>query len=520
MKLTTRILVPAGVGLVATVAASAIVLVAMNRMDEVLQTTQHKELASHNRALRLKAALGELQAYAYRQVTIAASLSAEQIGQARADIAARVQTQHQELQALQAASAGGEVGATELQGLLADLEKYAAAVDQAVDIASVDANTGIAAMQNADELFRRDEEHLDKLTRISEEAVQGAFAGIGATRSRLVAIDIAMTAAALLAALTFSVLAIRKVMADIQRCSRVAHRVAAGELAGSDPHAFNDEMGELLRNLEQMKSALRQVMAEVQTGVAAMADATREIAQGNDDLSRRTELQASNLDSTSQSMAKMAGAIERSAGHAKQAQSLVGTASAVAERGGNVVGEVVQQMTEIQTSSQKIAEIIGVIDGIAFQTNILALNAAVEAARAGEQGRGFAVVAGEVRNLAQRSAQAAREIKDLISHSVEKVDSGSRLVNNAGQTMTEIVQQVRQVTGLISEINAATHVQSSDAVAVNSAVEKLDAMTQQTAALAEQSAAAAQTLRQHAEHLAAAVSVFKMEGEALPPGAG
>jgi methyl-accepting chemotaxis protein len=511
MKLTTRILVPAGVALAASVAAGAIGLLAMHRMGAVLETTQANELATYNRALQLKAELGEAQAFAYRQVTLAGSLSAEQIKQARASIAGRVQSQQQALDGLQAAIGSDGAAAQALAALKTDLGKYGAAADQAVDMASMDANTGVAAMQSADDLFRANEEHLDKVTQGSGAAVQAAFASIGATRTRLAAVDIAITLAAILAAVTFTLLAIRKVTADIQCCSRVTNRVAAGELTGTEPHFHNDELGELLHNLEHMKGALRGVMGEVLTGVEAMTSATREIAQGNDDLSRRTELQASNLDTTSQSMAKMAGAIERSAAHARQAESLVGNASAVAARGGDVVGEVVQQMTEIQSSSQKIAEIISVIDGIAFQTNILALNAAVEAARAGEQGRGFAVVAGEVRNLAQRSAQAAREIKDLITHSVEKVESGNRLVNHAGQTMNEIVDQVRQVTNLICEITSATHVQSTDAVAVNSAVEKLDAMTQQNAALAEQSAAAAQTLRQHAEHLAEAVSVFKMD---------
>jgi methyl-accepting chemotaxis protein len=514
MKLTTRILIPVGVGLAATVAAGAIGLLAMNQMGTMLQTTADHELSTYNQALQLKSAFGESQAFVYRQVTIAGSLNADQTKQARSVIAARVQTQQHQLKALQGAVAHDSDSAQALAAIETDLVKYASATDQAVDMASLDPNTGVAAMQSADELFHRNTEHLDKVVQQSDAAVQAAFATIVATRTRLAAIDIAMTLAAILATIAMTILAIRKITADIQLCSLVANSVADGELSGTSLRFHNDEMGELLRNLDQMKAALRRVVGEVQSGIVAMTGTTREIAQGNDDLSRRTELQASNLDTTTQSMAKMASAIERSAGHAKQAEALVGTASAVAARGGDVVGEVVLRMSEIQSSSQKIAEIIGVIDGIAFQTNILALNAAVEAARAGEQGRGFAVVAGEVRNLAQRSAHAAREIKDLISHSVEKVESGSQLVNNAGQTMTEIVNQVRQVTNLISEITAATQVQSSDATAVNIAVEKLDSMTQQNAALAEQSAAAAQSLRQHAEQLATAVSVFKMNDTA------
>jgi methyl-accepting chemotaxis protein len=311
-------------------------------------------------------------------------------------------------------------------------------------------------MRGADEIFHHNAENLDKIVSAGNADLLTAFASIASTRSRLAAADIAMMVAATALALLLTLLTMRKITADIRQCSELADRVARGELTDSTVHAHTDEMGALLRNLEQMKAALRTVVGQVRTGVESMTSATREIAQGNDDLSRRTEQQAVSLDSTSASMAKMAGAIERSAGHARQAETLVNSASAVAARGGSVVGEVVQQMNEIQDSSRRIAEIIGVIDGIAFQTNILALNAAVEAARAGDQGRGFAVVAGEVRNLAQRSATAAKEIKGLISHSVDKVASGSRLVNSAGQTMTEIVEQVRKVTDLIGEITART----------------------------------------------------------------
>jgi methyl-accepting chemotaxis protein len=511
MKLKARILIPAGLCLLTTIAVGGIGVLAMQHIGTMLQASTDHELATYSRALHAKAALGELQAYVYRQVTIAGSATADQVKQARASIASQVQAQAQEMQALKAAAGQDAESAEALAAALADLDKYAGVADQAVDMASIDPNTGIAQMQSADELFHHNAERLDRIVGKADGAVQAAFSSIGHTRMQMAAVDISVTLAAIVATVILGLLTLRKIAADIDLCSRVANSVARGELTHAAAQTHSDEMGELLDNLERMKTALRQVVGEVLSGIESMTNATREIAQGNDDLSRRTELQASNLDATSASMAKMASAIERSAGHAREAETLVGSASAVAARGGAVVGEVVQQMGEIQASSQKIAEIIGVIDGIAFQTNILALNAAVEAARAGEQGRGFAVVAGEVRNLAQRSAQAAREIKDLISHSVEKVESGSRLVNNAGQTMTEIVTQVRQVTDLIAEITAATHVQNSDAGAVNNAVEKLDSMTKQNAALAEQSAAAAQTLRQQAEHLAVAVSVFKLE---------
>lgn len=519
MKLKARVLIPAGICLAATVAVGATGMVAMHEIGRMLQHSNDHELATYSRALRIKASLGELQAYTYRQVTLAGSLSNDQVKQARAGIASQIATQRQELQTLQPAVAQDRESAEALAATLADMEKYARTVDQAVDMASVDPNTGIASMQTADEIFHRNADHLDKIVTSGSTALQAAFASIDQTGTKNGVVDVIVTLAASAAALLLTFLASRKISEDIRQCSKLADSVSRGELSGATVHAHTDEIGALLQNLEQMKTSLREVVGKVRSGAESMASATREIATGNDDLSRRTEQQAVKLDSTSASMAKMASAIERSAGHAKQAQTLVNSASAVAARGGKVVGEVVQQMSEIQASSHKISEIISVIDGIAFQTNILALNAAVEAARAGDQGRGFAVVAGEVRSLAQRSAHAAREIKDLISHSVEKVASGSVLVNNAGETMTEIVAQVRKVTELIGEITAATRVQSTDSVAVNDAVDKLDSMTKQNAALAEQSAAAAQTLRQHAEELSGAVSVFKMhaaEERAIP----
>jgi methyl-accepting chemotaxis protein len=306
----------------------------------------------------------------------------------------------------------------------------------------------------------------------------------------------------------------RAISASLDEARAVAQRVAAGDLSQDVAITRHDEVGAVLAALSEMQASLRRMVADVRSGTDSMTSASTEIAQGNADLSTRTEAQASNLQQTAASMEQLTSTVKQNADAAKQANQLAASASEVAARGGAVVGQVVSTMDGISAQSRKIAEIIGVIDGIAFQTNILALNAAVEAARAGEQGRGFAVVAGEVRNLAQRSAQAAREIKALISDSVEKVESGSRLVGEAGKTMDDIVAQVKRVTDLIGEITAATLEQSSGIGQVNQAVTQLDQMTQQNAALVEQSAAAAESMKEQARRLAEAVAVFRLRAVA------
>ncbi|MBT9492698.1 MAG: methyl-accepting chemotaxis protein [Paucibacter sp.] len=303
---------------------------------------------------------------------------------------------------------------------------------------------------------------------------------------------------------------LRSIGAALQQAGSLSHSIASGDLTGAVHDAGKNEVGDLLRSLSQMQSGLVNVVASVREGSDGVATASSEIALGNNDLSARTEQQAAALEQAAASMAELSTTVRQNADSAQQANQLAMNASAVAIKGGDVVNQVVQTMKGINESSKKISDIISVIDGIAFQTNILALNAAVEAARAGEQGRGFAVVASEVRSLAGRSAEAAKEIKNLINASVERVEQGSQLVDQAGHTMTEVVSSIQRVTDIMAEINAASSEQAQGVQEVGEAVSQIDHLTQQNAALVEQMAAAAMSLKSMANDQVQAVAAFML----------
>ncbi|HJV49861.1 MAG TPA: methyl-accepting chemotaxis protein [Noviherbaspirillum sp.] len=310
----------------------------------------------------------------------------------------------------------------------------------------------------------------------------------------------------------------RVVTKPLEKGVRVARGIATGDLAQEIEVDSHNEIGTLLQALKDMNGSLVRIVRQVREGSDAIYGASRDIASGNADLSSRTEQQAGSLDKTAASMERLTGAVRQNAEHAREANRLAESASDVAAKGGAAVARVVENMDAINDSSKKIVDIIGVIDGIAFQTNILALNAAVEAARAGEQGRGFAVVAAEVRSLAQRSASAAKEIKALIGGSVEQVREGSTLVHQAGATMQEVVSSIKHVTDIMGEIAAASAEQTAGIEQVNHALTEMDAVTQQNAALVEQAAAASESLQDQAGHLERLVGVFKLEDtQASPP---
>jgi methyl-accepting chemotaxis protein len=336
----------------------------------------------------------------------------------------------------------------------------------------------------------------------------GANAAAVASNATTTMIVLSIVATLLASAIAYQLT--RSIVVPISEAVRVAETVAAGDLTAVIHVAGRDETGQLLTALQTMCTNLTRIVREVRESSDSISTGSTEIAAGSADLSQRTEEQASSLEETAAAMEELTATVQRSADSARSATALASAASAVATRGGGVVAEVVSTMTDISASSRKISDITGVIDGIAFQTNILALNAAVEAARAGEQGRGFAVVAGEVRTLAQRAATAAREIKVLIGESVSRVEAGARLVDGARGTMDDVVKHVQEVAALISEIGTAADQQSQGIGEVNTAVNQLDEVTQQNAALVEESAAAAESLSHQARRLTEVVGTFRL----------
>jgi len=380
-------------------------------------------------------------------------------------------------------------------------------------------NGGYDTARTADKMLGKAKQHVTSVEANVEKIAKLLQAEAAASRDRF---DAAMSqtlwafvgvlAVVVVVVVPLTLLNSHSIVQPILSARELARSIAQGDLTRSVRVEGRDEAADLLRALVEMQQSLRSMVGQVRSSTDSINTASSEIATGNQDLSARTEQTASNLQQAASSMEQLTGTVKQSADSARQANQLACSAAEVAAKGGSVVSQVVSTMQEINSSSKKIADIIGVIDGIAFQTNILALNAAVEAARAGEQGRGFAVVAGEVRSLAQRSAEAAREIKSLIGTSVDKVESGSKLVADAGQTMNEIVASVQRVTDIIGEITAAASEQSEGIGQVNTAVTQLDQMTQQNAALVEQSAAAAESLKDQAHRLVSAVGVFRLEG--------
>ena len=390
------------------------------------------------------------------------------------------------------------------------IDMYISTTNSVVLLAFEDITAANARLPEYINTFRILAETMMALDDLMDETMkESQDAGLvqGATIKKTIIVTMGI---ALFAIFVISLLLIRSITRPLVRAVQLANTVASGDLTSKIEIKSSDETGLMMQALKDMNDSLYHIVGNVRTSVDTITTATKEIAAGNTDLSQRTEEQASALQQTASSMEELTSTVKQNAENAKQANQLAKGASSIAVKGGDVVGRVVTTMGSINESSRKIVDIISVIEGIAFQTNILALNAAVEAARAGEQGRGFAVVASEVRSLAQRSAAAAKEIKALIGDSVGKVDVGTRLVDEAGKTMAEVVTAVKRVTDIMAEISAASIEQSSGIEQVNKAINQMDEVTQQNAAVVEQAAAAAESLEEEAQNLATSVSIFKL----------
>ncbi|MEC5216927.1 methyl-accepting chemotaxis protein [Actimicrobium sp. GrIS 1.19] len=407
-----------------------------------------------------------------------------------------------------------------MKNLSGTVEKYLAAINATTKLAQQDkldeAKTMLLKEVRGAQSATFD--GLDKLlvyqTGLMEESGKDATQAFQAARTLMFGIVAAALSVGALAAWLITRGVLRQLGSEPAYASDITRQIARGDLAVSISLKDGDRSS-LLFNIDAMRNSLARIVAEVRNGTDAIATASGQIAAGNMDLSSRTEQQAASLEETASSMEELTSTVKQNADNANQANQMAMSASQVAVQGGSVVSQVVETMGSINTSARKIVDIIGVIDGIAFQTNILALNAAVEAARAGEQGRGFAVVASEVRSLAQRSAAAAKEIKILIDDSVQKVDTGSRLVDQAGATMEEVVDSVKRVSDIISEITAASQEQTAGIEQINQTITQMDDVTQKNAALVEEAAAAAQSLQDQSGRLADTVGVFKLSADRL-----
>ena len=514
MKLGMKLLAAPLLTAVVVMLSGQINVVLMGREADKGQASSAASLDDFKTVANVQQQLGQLHTSVYKTVALIGSLDDAKVKAFRGDLVKQLDGIKRVSGVLAQAPGADDALRNAVAEIDKQLDKYGKQADAAIDLSSVDPNTGIAAMLGADATFADLSKTMSSIVSRSESGSQAAMLA-SQQRSRTTNwLLLAVGLAAAGAAVWLSALMQRKIVAELARAGALANEVAHGNLNVDASTDRQDEVGDLMRALGAMTTQLTQSIATVLESSDSIRLASAEIATGNQDLANRTEQTASNLQRAASSTEQLTGTVRQSADSARQANQLAASAAEVAVRGGAVVGQVVSTMEEINTSARKISDIIGVIDGIAFQTNILALNAAVEAARAGEQGRGFAVVATEVRSLAGRSAQAAKEIKTLIGVSVEKVDSGSRLVADAGATMTEIVSAVQRVSDIIGEISSASSEQSSDISQVNAAVMELDQMTQQNAAMVEETTAAAHSMRREAAELADRIGNFRLgEGQ-------
>jgi methyl-accepting chemotaxis protein len=463
-----------------------------------------------------EAAVGAVHAGIYRLLSISDAIDPERLAKESGEYKRRLAEAHKSLVELGSKATDGK---DMIQAGADKLAAYVKAADLAVELGTVDANTGAAAMQTADFEYQAMTKDLTALVDAERKKAESTFEMTRASYRTAWITMLALAVAAVVLSLLVATGQAKWIVARLRRAMQSAESLARGDLTHRTTVDTKDEVGQLLGALANSTDQLSHLVGSVRQITESVKVASSEIARGNQDLSARTEEQASSLEETASSLEELTSTVRQNAENARQASQLAGEASDAAGKGGQVVEKVVETMDGITGSSRKISEITAVIDSIAFQTNLLALNAAVEAARAGEQGRGFAVVAAEVRNLAQRSAAAAKEIKGLIEESVTRVESGSQLVGQTGAVMKEIVGAVKRVSEIIGAITTASQEQSMGIDQVNQAMAQIDRVTQQNAALVEEAAAAAESLQEQATHLVSAVVAFKLDESQIRSGA-
>jgi len=519
VKVWQKILVAPGVAIMFLLVMGAMSYSGLTRQQSTLSALFNGRLGNYELAADASQEITEVHSSVYRLFTWIGNLKADKIKQITNAQNVKIDEVIKNITAFGARPGMGAAERKVAERVVKELVKYRKQADDAIDLSTVDVNTGMAAMQTADSSFLDMIKDFKQLVSMEKRLAQENYDNAGAAFSQSMMVLLAILVLALGISVAIAAFMSRMIVRPLKHAIALAGRIAGGDLSSEIKVAGRDETAQLLQALKDMNASLQKIVSEVRSGTDSISTASQQIASGNADLSQRTEEQASSLEETASSMEELTSTVKHNAENARQANQLAASASEVALKGGQVVGQVVGTMSSINESSKKIVDIIGVIDGIAFQTNILALNAAVEAARAGEQGRGFAVVASEVRNLAQRSAAAAKEIKTLIGDSVDKVGAGTKLVDEAGKTMEEIVSSVKRVTDIMAEITAASQEQSAGIEQVNQAITQMDEVTQQNAALVEEAAAAAESMQQQAGNLAQAVSVFRLDQTVRADGA-
>jgi methyl-accepting chemotaxis protein len=479
-------------------------------LNQALHDLSEKRMASVVVASDAAQEVSEIHSNVYRLFTWLANMSEDKVKAAIGEQKGKIDKVIASLTAFRNQPHVTVEGRKLVDSMLPMLTKYRKLADDAIDLGTIDVAMGAMAMQAADIQFQSTIKDLDQLVQMQKKLARDSYESSAAAARKATILLSLLLLAAVVAATLAALMMSRRIVRPLHAAIGVAEQIARGDLTTRVEVRGSDETADLLRALSDMVRNLRQLVGEVAGGAHMVADTSAQIAQGNQDLSQRTEEQASTLEETASSMEELTSTVSLNAQNARQASQLAMGASDVARKGGQVVGQVVSTMAGISDSSRKIGDIIGVIDGIAFQTNILALNAAVEAARAGEQGRGFAVVAAEVRNLAQRSAAAAKEIKSLIGESVGKVETGAKLVDTAGRKMEEIVTSVGKVSELIAEIAAASDEQRSGIEQVNAAIGQMDQVVQQDAALVDQTTQSTEALHRHSAALLQSVAQFRL----------